>query len=98
VGTKFQTFQIDLISKRMKRIFKIWIFTAFLAISPVLLFAQTPPHPNGGAGPGSGNTKVGDNPAGAAIGDGVFILLALSMAYAGRKIYEIRSVKEEKAN
>jgi hypothetical protein len=43
------------------------------------LFAQTPPHPNGGGAPGSGNTPVG---GGAPIGGGLGVLFVLGAAYA----------------
>jgi hypothetical protein len=82
----------------MKRKLRIMTIAAMLAFSPLFMLAQAPPHPNGGNAPGTGNTKVGDNPSGAGIGDGVFVLLALSMAYAGRKLYELRNAKEEPQN
>jgi hypothetical protein len=72
----------------MKSYIKVLIAAALLLISTSGLQAQAPPHPNNGvapsAGPG-GNTPVG---AGAPIADGQFILLALGLAYAGRKWYE----------
>ena len=72
----------------MKRNFKILVIAAFLAVGPIMMLAQNPPHPNGGAAPGSGtNTPVG---GGASLGDGVFILVTLAASYAGRKIYLMR--------
>ncbi len=55
--------------------------------------AQPPPPPAGG--PGGGGTdqeKLGGG--GAPIGGGLFILLGLGAAYAGRKVYSLRA--EEK--
>jgi hypothetical protein len=72
----------------MKRNFKIMMITAFLVIAPLLMLAQTPPHPNGGAAPGPGNNPVG---AGAPVGSGAFILITLSAAYAARKVYVMRT-------
>jgi hypothetical protein len=77
----------------MKHIIKKSIIAAFLVAAPLLMFAQ-PPHPNGGGAPNASNTKVGDQPT-APIGNGTFILLAFAAAYAGRKVYELRTVKEE---
>ena len=82
----------------MKRSFKILIITALMAIAPVLIFAQTgnenePPHPND---PKNGGTTVGGGPpAGAPIGNGTFILLALAAAYAGRKVYVMQSAEQQ---
>jgi hypothetical protein len=50
-------------------------------------FAQTPPHPNGGGGPGSGNTPVG---GGAPIDGGLVLLIAMGSAYAVKKSYKFR--------
>jgi hypothetical protein len=75
----------------MKRDIKVFLIAAFLLIAPVLMFAQTPPHPNGGAVPSGSNTPVG---AGAPVGNGIFILLTLALAYAGRKVYDVRCEKE----
>ncbi len=72
----------------MKRNIKIFVIAAFLVTAPLLMFAQ--PHPNGGNAPNVGGTN---NPVGpsAPIGNGTFLLLTLSMAYAGRKVYEMRA-------
>jgi hypothetical protein len=59
------------------------------------MFAQNPPLPGAKPTPGDGHTAVGDTPAGAPIGNGTFILLTLAAAYAIRKVYEARVVKEE---
>ncbi|RLD55107.1 MAG: hypothetical protein DRJ05_13505, partial [Bacteroidetes bacterium] len=44
------------------------------------LFAQTPPHPNGGGAPGGGTPPVG---GGAPIDGGLTIMMVLGAAYAG---------------
>jgi hypothetical protein len=78
----------------MKSFLKTLIFGAFLLVSSARLQAQAPPHPNnGGNAPNGTNTPVG---AGATLTDGSFILLALVLAYAGRKLYVAHSkmVKE----
>ena len=80
----------------MKRSFKILIITAFLAITPVLMFAQgnEPPHP-GGNPTGTGTPVNGSPPAGAPVGNGTFILLTLAVAYAGRKVYVMQKSAEQ---
>ena len=71
----------------MKSLVKILILTALVFASTTLLQAQ--PHPNNGSAPVTGsNTPVG---AGAPIADGQFLLMAMVMAYAGRKIYIMNS-------
>ena len=74
----------------MKRNLKILILAAFLVTAPLFMLAQTPPMPDD-PGPGS---EVGA-PAGAPVGNGTFILTFLAMAYAVRKVYEMRTKKEE---
>ena len=74
----------------MKRNLKIFAISAFLVITPLLIFAQFPPHPNNGGTaptPGNGNHPVG---GGAPIEDGVYILATLAIAYGSRKIYVMR--------
>ena len=48
------------------------------------IFAQTPPHPNGGSGPGTGNTPVG---GGAPIDGGLTLMIVLGAAYGSKKLY-----------
>ena len=82
----------------MKRSFKILIITAFMAIAPVIMLAQNPPHPGDGANgdPTNSGTEVGGTPpAGAPIGNGTFILLTLAAAYAGRKVYVMQSAEQQ---
>ena len=59
---------------------------------PLVLSAQTPPHPNGGVNPSGDNNRVG---AGAPIENGTFILFTLALAYIGRKVYVMRKTVEE---
>ncbi len=77
----------------MKRNFKISLIAALLITAPLLMLAQ-PPHPNNGGAPTGSNTKVGDQPS-APVGSGTFILLTLAIAYAGRKVYGMRTEKAE---
>ena len=73
----------------MKSFLQLLTIAVFMLASTTILNAQTPPHPNNGAAPTTGvggNTPVG---AGAPIADGQFILMALGLAYAGRKCYEL---------
>lgn len=79
----------------MKRTFKILIIAAFLAIAPVLLMAQAPPHPDDDPTKDPNATTVGGQPSGAPIGNGTFILLTLAVAYAGRKVYVMRGSTEQ---
>jgi hypothetical protein len=78
--------------RNMKSFLKTMILGVFLLVSSARLQAQVPPHPNnGGDAPAPGtNTPVG---AGATLTDGSFILLALGLAYAGRKVYVAHSSK-----
>ena len=71
----------------MKKIIKSLIVIGLFLSLPLFVAAQTPPHPNGGGGPGSGNTPVG---GGAPIGGGVLIMIALGMGYASKKVYFTR--------
>jgi hypothetical protein len=74
----------------MKHYFKILTIAVFLAIAPLLTFAQSPPHPNGGNNPVPGTNA----PVGASVGDGVFILLTFAIAYGSRKLYAMRKAPE----
>ena len=67
-----------------------------MAIAPVIMFAQQPPHPDDDPTKDPGSTTVGGGPpAGAPIGNGTFILLALAAAYAGRKVYVMQSAEQQ---
>ncbi|MCF8369748.1 MAG: hypothetical protein K9G76_11970 [Bacteroidales bacterium] len=66
------------------KIFKT-VLVLLIAISPVILLAQNPPHPNGGSGPTGGNTPVG---GGAPIDGGLSFLLVLGAAYGSKKLFQ----------
>ncbi len=70
----------------MKKAIKI-LTIAFLLTAPIVLLAQTPPHPNGGNAPGGGNTPVG---GGAPIDGGISILMVLGAAYGSRKAFKMK--------
>jgi len=71
----------------MKHLIRSLILIAIIT-SVSFLSAQTPPHPNGGGAPATGNnTQVGGNNGGAPIGSGNIFLFILALAYAGRKVY-----------
>jgi hypothetical protein len=72
----------------MKQQLKILTIAAFLAIAPMLMFAQNPPDPPSGGGTG-GNPN--GPPVGAPVGNGIYILSALAFAYASRKVYILHS-------
>jgi hypothetical protein len=73
----------------MKRNLKILFITALLFIAPLFMFGQNPPLP--GDDPVDGQEVPS---AGAPVGNGTFILITLAVAYAVRKVYEIRSTSE----
>ncbi len=56
--------------------------TALMMLLSFGLFAQNPPHPNGGGAPGSGNTPVG---GGAPVDGGLSVLMLLGAAYAYKR-------------
>lgn len=74
----------------MKLFFKILVLMVWLLISTATIKVQAQPHPNNG---GTAPTSVTNSPvgAGANLTDGSFILLALALAYAGRKVYVMHS-------
>ena len=76
----------------MKKFISYIAIVVFLVATPLLMQAQTPPHPNSGGAPGSGNTPVG---GGAPIGGGIIIMLALGIGYGANKIFDLRSRFEE---
>lgn len=71
----------------MKKALRIVTIMAFLLAAPVFMFAQNPPHPNGGGAPGGGNTPVG---GGAPIDGGLSIMLVLGAAYGAKKVYKLK--------
>jgi hypothetical protein len=72
----------------MKKFIKYFVILLALAIIPVLLPAQAPPHPNGGNAPGSGNIPVG---GAAPLGSGLLIMMMLGSLYATRKVYSFKN-------
>jgi len=78
----------------MKKIVLIAAIALGLSFSSTLT-AQNPPHPNGGNAPNAGGTTNGPVGGGAPVGNGTFILFALALAYAGRKVYVMRQTIEE---
>ncbi len=68
----------------MKKLFQTLVFVSAFVVLPFTLAAQTPPHPNGGGGPGSGNTPVG---GGAPIGGGLIIMFVSALAYGTKKTF-----------
>ncbi len=73
----------------MKTTIKTIIIAALISI-PMVMFAQNPPHPNGGNTPGGGNTPVG---GGAPLGGGMIIMMVLAAAYGSKKIFFIKKMK-----
>ena len=72
-----------------------------IAIFMVLFFtigvsnAQSPPHPNSGGVPTTGNnTTVGGQQGGAPVGSGNIILFLLASVYAAHKLLRTRSESE----
>jgi hypothetical protein len=74
----------------MIRKFRIVFIATLLVTAPLLMIAQTPPHPNGGNAPDAGNGPVG---GGAPVGSGVLTLTVMGMAYGTGKLYQMRSKK-----
>ncbi len=78
----------------MKRRLQRILLTAQLILLPLFIAIVTadppgPPPPGGNPG-NKGGYRVGDNPAGAPVEDGVSILLSLGITYGCYKIYENR--------
>jgi hypothetical protein len=70
-----------------------FVFIAVIFITaPMLLFAQQPPHPNGGNAPNATNGPVG---GGAAIGSSISIMIAMGAAYGMRRLYQTRITTTE---
>jgi hypothetical protein len=69
----------------MKKILLTLAIVGLFLTLPMFSLAQTPPHPNGGGGPGSGNTPVG---GGAPIDGGLTVMLVLGAAYGSKKAYK----------
>jgi len=76
----------------MKKLKLILVLFTILSMPLLTLSDTPPPPPNGGGtgGPGGGGTPVG-----APIDGGMGILLALGLAYGGKKLYVMRKLKTE---
>jgi len=91
--------QTNNITRAMKKILFMLIFMMTLLISGNG-FAQGPggggpPPPPGGGGSGGGPGHGQSGNQGAPIGGGLELLVALGLAYAGKKVYHLRKEKEE---
>lgn len=71
----------------MKRIAGKIIITALMLSAPLVLLAQTPPHPNGGNAPGTGNTPVG---GGTPLDGGIVMLMLMGAAYGSKKVFKLK--------
>lgn len=71
----------------MKRIAGKILITALMISVPVILLAQTPPHPNGGNAPGTGNTPVG---GGSPLDGGLVVMMIMGAAYGSKKVFRFR--------
>jgi hypothetical protein len=73
----------------MKKAMKLLLVSGLFLALPLMFKGQppSPPHPNGGDNPGSGNSTVG---GAAPIDGGLTFLLLLGAAYGSRKIYRIK--------
>ncbi len=69
----------------MKNLLKVIMIMLFM-ITGYTVSSQPPPPPTGTSGGGSSSEQLGGN---APVGGGLFILLGLGTAYAGRKIYKL---------
>ncbi len=74
----------------MKRLIYKTVLLAAMIVLSFGLMGQNPPHPNGGSGPGSGNTPVG---GGAAVGEGLILLMTMGFWYGTKKTLQIRQTK-----
>ncbi len=71
----------------MKAVFKTWLIIGIFFIVPIFIFAQNPPHPNGGNAPGSGNVPVG---GAAPIGSGFVILISLASGWGVKSVFDAK--------
>jgi hypothetical protein len=71
----------------MKRAIRTIIVSGLVLAVPVIMMAQTPPHPNGGNAPGAGNTPVG---GGSPIDGGISLLMLMGAAYGAKKVFRMK--------
>lgn len=76
--------------KVLRHTLSILIVLIFICLSNSS-YSQPPPPPTSEGGSGTGGTS-GER-TGAPIGGGLFILLGLGVAYAGKKLYDLRKEK-----
>jgi hypothetical protein len=76
----------------MKRKIKILLISIFLVILPLIIVAQSPPHPNGGSAPTGANGPVG---GGAPIDGSIWILLILGIIYSAKKTITLQKKLSE---
>ena len=83
----------------MKKTFKSLILPllllAFMAIAQISLAQGPPPPPSGTGAKGSSTNQAPGGTSGVPIGNGTFILLALAVAYAGRKVYVVKATETQ---
>ena len=73
----------------MKKLFSILLVALFVSLSIVASADPPTPPPNPSSGGGDGG------PVGAPIDGGLSILLAMGVAYGGKKLYQARKEKHE---
>jgi len=73
----------------MRKIIQYGCLIAFFVFSNVISLNAQPPLP-----PTNGETEGRIAGAGAPVGSGIFILLALSVAYGARKVYTLSETKD----
>ena len=74
--------------KKYFKILKAFIALTFLFSIHTVSFSQPPPPPP--LPPGGGHGSGGNQPGGAPVGEGVFLLIGLAGLYGGKKVYDIR--------
>jgi len=75
----------------MKKIRSFVLLTGFLLFSFGTFAQGPPPPPPTDPSAGGTNGTIGGSGGGAPIGNGTIILFVLAAAYAGRKVYDLRS-------
>jgi hypothetical protein len=69
---------------------KVFILVVVFFSNCLLTLADPPGPPDPGGPPGGGGVPVGGGPLGGPVGDGLIMLLVLSVTYAAWKVYSIR--------
>ena len=76
--------------QKVKKLILVAVFSLFMVVA----FAQNPPPPPGG-GTGSENNSGNQLGGNAHIGGGMIILLALGLAYGGKRLYDLKKEQKE---